>query len=193
MGRERDVTLYEDAVRVLGEWVAPDEEQAAVRDRFLELLGSSPDVVLAQHPEAHLTASVMLVRADLSQVLLCLHGKVRRWVQLGGHLEPGDPSLVAAGLREATEESGIAGIVVHPVPIGLDIHPVTCRSGPSYHYDVRFAGLAPDGAVEAVSPESLRLAWFAPDELPEPLASATAPLVGPAIAAFRSGAGRPAP
>jgi 8-oxo-dGTP pyrophosphatase MutT (NUDIX family) len=177
--------LYEDAVGLLAAWQAPDERQEELRGRFLELLRGSPEAVRADHPEAHLTASVMVVHADLERVLLCLHGRFRRWVQLGGHLEPADATLAAAGLREATEESGLPGLHVHPVPIGLDVHPVNCRSGPGLHYDVRFAGIAPVGATAAVSDESLELGWFSADALPSPLASATELLVAPALAVAR--------
>ena len=85
------------------------------RARFLELCAARR--TRCDRPSgAHLTATVMVVHADLERVLLCLHGRIRRWVQLGGHLEPADDTLAAAALREATEESGIAGIRLHPVP-----------------------------------------------------------------------------
>ena len=45
------------------------------------------------------------------------------------------------------------------------------------HYDVRFAALAPPGAVGRISAESRELAWFAPDALPAPLGDATDRLV----------------
>jgi 8-oxo-dGTP pyrophosphatase MutT (NUDIX family) len=102
-------------------------------------------------------------------------------VQLGGHIEPGDGSLAAAALREATEESGIAGLTVGPEPIGLDIHPVHCRYGPSRHFDVRYAALAPPGAVAVCSDESLALGWFTPDALPRPLGASVECLIGPAL------------
>ncbi len=41
------------------------------------------------------------------RVLLTLHKTVDRWLQLGGHCEPGDTTLAGAALREAAEESGL--------------------------------------------------------------------------------------
>ncbi len=196
MIRERvvDVSLYADVLRALTDWNPPDVDQTRLRDRFLELLRAEPDAVRRDHPGAHITASVLVVEAERNRVLLCLHGRMHRWVQLGGHLEDGDTTLVAAGLREATEESGILGLRLDPVPIHLDIHPVNCRYGPADHYDIRFAALAPVGAVETVSAESAALGWFEPDALPHPLAHATEPLVVPALRSaglLRAGAGHP--
>jgi 8-oxo-dGTP pyrophosphatase MutT (NUDIX family) len=175
--------LHADTAAIVSGWEPPDDARAAVRQRMLELLATGPVTVSREHRPGHVTASAMVVSADLSRVLLCLHGRFGKWVQLGGHCEPGDPTLAETALREATEESGIGGLSIHPEPIDVDIHPVTCDGGASLHYDVRFAVLAPPAAVAQVSDESQALGWFAPEALPEPLASATAPLVGPAIAA----------
>jgi 8-oxo-dGTP pyrophosphatase MutT (NUDIX family) len=177
--------LYDDARRVLDRWVPPNDEQAAVLDQFQKLFAEHADPTRRDNPGAHITASALVVSAELDRVLLCLHGRVRRWLQVGGHCEDADVSLAGAALREAVEESSIGGLRADPVPIDLDIHPVECRYGPAYHYDVRFALLAPPGAVPVVSHESLDLAWFAPDELPQPLGLATERLVAPALARFR--------
>jgi 8-oxo-dGTP pyrophosphatase MutT (NUDIX family) len=173
--------LYADAVGVLTDWSAPTPAAADARERTLALLSAGPVAMTREHRPGHVTASSMVVDAAGDRVLLCLHRKFVRWVQLGGHCEVGDASLVAAALREATEESGIAGLAVHPEPIDLDIHPVACGPGGSWHYDVRFAAFAPPGAVERVSPESAKLGWFPPGALPAPLADATEHLVGPAL------------
>lgn len=177
--------LHADAERLVSAWVPPTAEAAALRDRFLDLLTAQPGATRRDNPGAHITASALVVSASLDRVLLCLHGRMNRWVQLGGHCEQADASVGAAALREATEESGMAGLRLHPVPIDLDVHPVHCRYGPAHHFDVRFAILAPADAVPVVSAESTDLAWFRPGALPKPLAHATDRLVPPALLAAR--------
>ncbi|WP_420117958.1 NUDIX hydrolase [Micromonospora sp.] len=176
-----NATLHADAVAVLTGWTPAGPAAAGARDRTLDLLADGPVALTRHHLPGHLTASALILDAAGERVLLCLHGKLHRWVQLGGHCEPGDATLAGAALREATEESGIPGLVIDPVPIDVDIHPVRCQGG-SLHHDVRFAIFAPPGAVEQVSDESEALGWFPTDRLPEPLAGGTAKLVAPALA-----------
>jgi ADP-ribose pyrophosphatase YjhB (NUDIX family) len=186
----RNDLLHADAVRVLTAWHAPDGEAAATRARFLALLAAEPGAVLRDHPGAHLTASTMVVDPTGDRVLLCLHGRFGVWVQLGGHCEMSDVTVVDAARREATEESGIDGLVLSPEPIGVDVHRVHCSAGRSLHYDIRFAALAPAGAIARASTESRDLAWFPPHALPSPLAGATEPLVAPALTWARRFLGR---
>ena len=183
-------TLYDDAVRVLGAWPATSDDAELSRKRTLELLTDGPVAMTRAHRAGHVTASALIVGDD-DRVLLCLHGRLGLWMQLGGHCEAGDATLAAAALREATEESGIAGLRLDPTPIDIDIHDVRCGAAdgapaePSVHYDVRFLLRAPSGAREQVSAESSQLGWFAPGELPEPLASGTRQQIGPALARLR--------
>ncbi|SCG42505.1 NUDIX hydrolase [Micromonospora halophytica] len=180
---DRHRALHADAVAVLTGWAPTSPAAAEARNRTLDLLTAGPVAMDRSHRPGHVTASALILDTTGSRVLLCLHGKFHKWVQLGGHCEETDRTLAAAALREATEESGIAGLVVDPVPIDVDIHPVGCQGG-SLHHDVRFAVFAPPGAVERVSDESEALGWFPPDRLPEPLAGGTAQLVAPALAAL---------
>jgi dehydro coenzyme F420 reductase / coenzyme F420-0:L-glutamate ligase / coenzyme F420-1:gamma-L-glutamate ligase len=146
--------------------------QSAVREGFYGLLAARPDATRRSCVPGHVTASVLLLDHRHERVLLTLHPRVGAWLQLGGHVEDDDPSLLAAALREATEESGIAGIIVDPVPIDLDVHPITCSLGlPTRHYDVRFLGHAPAGAEPVRSAESDDLRWFAVDRLPADVAA----------------------
>ncbi|QHF98888.1 NUDIX hydrolase [Streptomyces sp. NHF165] len=112
----------------------------------------------------HLTASALVVDPARERVLLTLHRKLRMWLQMGGHCEPQDATLAAAALREAREESGIDGLtLLTPEPVRLDRHQTPC----AWHLDVQYAALAPAGAAERVSEESLELGWFAYDEVSE--------------------------
>jgi len=184
--------LYADTLTLLTDWRPPTAGAAAALDRTRRLLDDGPVALTRAHRPGHVTASTLVLDSTGSRVLLCLHGRYRAWVQLGGHCEATDRTLAGAALREATEESGIDGLRLDPVPIDLDIHPVSCAGG-SLHHDVRFAAFAPPGAVERVSTESVELGWFPPDALPEPLLDATEQLVAPALAAFRRSFPRPAP
>jgi 8-oxo-dGTP pyrophosphatase MutT (NUDIX family) len=175
--------LRADATQLLVGWRAPSPDQEAIRLRFVDLLAAEPGAARNDNPGAHLTASALIVNASRDRVLLCLHGRFNFWVQVGGHCEPGDATLADVALREAREESGLDGLVLLPEPIDLDVHAVHCAAGQSLHYDVRFAMLAPPGAMESVSAESHALGWFAPDALPHPLAGSVDRLVAPAIAA----------
>ncbi|WP_436971514.1 NUDIX hydrolase [Micromonospora vinacea] len=189
---ETYAALHADATALLESWQTTSPDAAGARDRTLALLTAGPVAMSRQHRPGHITASTLVLDSTGSRVLLCLHAKFGRWVQLGGHCEPTDQTLVAAALREATEESGIPGLRIDPVPIDVDVHQVQCQGG-SAHYDVRFAVLAPPSAVEQVSDEAEQLGWFPPDQLPEPLAGGTVQLVAPALAALRRSPLRLAP
>jgi 8-oxo-dGTP pyrophosphatase MutT (NUDIX family) len=178
--------LHADAVAVLSGWTATSAGADAARERTLKLLTDGPAAMTRAHRAGHLTASAMIVGAD-GRVLLCLHGRMNMWMQVGGHCEPGDRTLAAAALREATEESGLSGLRLDRDPIDVDIHAVRCSPGdgsaarPSFHFDVRFVAFARPGAIEQVSEESSALGWFAPDQLPSPLAEGVAQQIGPAM------------
>jgi len=179
--------MYDDAVRVLSGWPATSADADTARLRALDLLHDGPVAMTRTHRPGHITASTLVVDAD-RRVLLCLHGRMQRWMQLGGHCETGDITLAAAALREATEESGIAGLKLDPEPIDVHIHPVRCKPADgepataTYHFDVRFMAIAPAGATEEVSAESSALGWFHPGALPSPLADGVLSQVGPALA-----------
>jgi 8-oxo-dGTP pyrophosphatase MutT (NUDIX family) len=173
-----------DAHEVLRAWVPPDAEQAAQRDRFLAFITEHGAAAVDRDLRSgHLTASTVLLDHTRMHVLLTLHPLIGQWVQLGGHVEPGETSIAQAAAREAAEESGIPAIAVDPVPLGLDWHAVTCRDstrgrGPSSHLDLTFLAVAPAGAEPVRSDESLDLAWFPLDGLPEGADAVVRRLVG---------------
>ncbi|MFF4784364.1 NUDIX hydrolase [Streptomyces griseorubiginosus] len=154
------MSLHDDAVLVIKGY----EGQEELRQAYLDHLAAHPDGVWKACQAGHVTASALVIDPSRGQVLLTLHKKLRMWLQMGGHCEPADTSLEAAALREATEESGVAGLTLLPGgPVRLDRHPIPAPC--NCHFDVQYAALAPAGAVEKISEESLDVRWFAYDEV----------------------------
>ena len=100
-------------------------------------------------PEAHFTASAIVVDDAGERTLLVHHRKSGNWFQPGGHFEPGDASAAEAALREAREETGLATRLGRPGLLDVDVHWVPWDG--HWHLDLRYhlvaAGeLAPDVA-----------------------------------------------
>lgn len=172
--------MHADARAVLSGWTHPDPAQAALREQYLAFLAEHPDGVWRSCRVGHVTASALVMDEGRTRVLLTLHPKVGRWLQLGGHCEPGDASLAAAAAREVREESGIDAVRLSPQPIRLDRHAVPCGGGPSEHLDVQYLALVPAGAQAVMSEESDDLQWFGLDALPDPLDSSVRALIADA-------------
>ncbi|MFE0103916.1 NUDIX hydrolase [Streptomyces sp. NPDC059009] len=159
------MSLYDDAALVLKGYENTAPGQQELRESYLAHLAAHPeDGMWKACTDGHVTASALVIDPVRGRVLLTLHKKLQMWLQMGGHCEPGDPTLAAAALREATEESGVAGLTLLPGgPVRLDRHPIP---GPcTQHLDVQYAALAPAGAEAEISDESLDLRWFAYDEV----------------------------
>lgn len=173
---------HADAVAVLTGWTAPDAQQDGLRAGYLDHLQRHDDGALRECLPAHVTASAAVFDHTLTHTLLTLHGRVRRWLQPGGHCEHGDATLAAAALREITEESGIAGLELLGDPIRLDRHYVNCGGvGQAIHLDVQYAAVAPPSAQPRISHESVDLGWFPVDALPEPTDDSVRRLVADAV------------
>lgn len=183
-------SLTASALDLLTGWEAPDAAQESMRRTYLDFLDATTEPCLRSSVTGHLTGSVIVFDASVSYVLLTLHPRVGRWLQLGGHCEEADETIRDAAAREALEESGIAGLRLTDAPVKLDRHPITCSLGvPTYHLDVQFAAVAP--ASDALPPivrshESTDLAWWPVAGLPADLGSGIPDLVSRATAAVVS-------
>ncbi|ARF75104.1 NUDIX hydrolase [Kitasatospora albolonga] len=161
------MTLHDDATLVLKGYDPADGsgDQAELRDAYLDHLARHADGMGKACGAGHVTASALVIDPERERVLLTLHRKLRMWLQMGGHCEEGDATLETAALREATEESGITGLTLLPGgPVRLDRHPIPAPC--NWHLDVQYAALAPAGAAERISEESLDLRWFGYRDVP---------------------------
>jgi 8-oxo-dGTP pyrophosphatase MutT (NUDIX family) len=133
---------------------------------------------LDQHADlTHVTASAVVVGPR--GVILHRHRRLHRWLQPGGHIDPGETPEEAA-MREVGEETGLA--VVNPRGgelLHVDVH----RSAAGHvHLDLRFLLQAADAEPEPAPGESREVAWFTWEEA---VGIADEALVGALLAARR--------
>jgi 8-oxo-dGTP pyrophosphatase MutT (NUDIX family) len=143
-----------------------DVDHERHRRAMLAFVAEHPDALERTCGPGHLTGSAMVVDPSDRRFLLMLHAKLGRWFQPGGHAD-GDANLAGVAWREATEETGVAGLTLAAPAIDLDIHEVGPPHGPHLHLDVRYLAIAPPGAVPVGNHESLGLRWATYDELPD--------------------------
>lgn len=139
-----------------------DSAEERHRAAMLALLESAGDPFSRAHFDpGHFTASLYIVD-DGGRLLLHHHRRLNRWLQMGGHVEPGE-SPDRAALREGHEESGLRDLALLGDGIfDLDVHGIPAAKGePDHdHFDVRY--LARTSSPEAVRidrAESNDLAW----------------------------------
>ena len=170
--------LHRSATTLLRAWSAPDDDQDRRRSELLDHLSSHPDAMWRTCRHGHLTGSTLVLDSTLTRALFTLHPKIGRWLQMGGHCEPGDEDLRATAAREAHEESGIVGLTLLEGPVDLDIHALECPRGqPNRHLDVRWLAVAPPGAIPRPSDDSPHLRWFRLDQPPADADDSTLRLV----------------
>jgi len=159
-----------------------DEKERADTARIRAFLAAHPqDAHVRTQLVGHLTGSAFVLDAAREKVLLLFHGRLRRWLQPGGHGE-GETDIRAVALREILEETGLAAQDLTALdPPGapatearlfdVDVHRIpesTKRGEPAHdHLDLRYAFVARAGAEARLSEESLGLAWVPLDGLPE--------------------------
>lgn len=159
------------------------EEEQAAHKTLRNFIQETPRCFERSWTAGHVTGSALITTEDFSHVLLHLHGKLGKWLQLGGHAD-GHPAVHEVALREAWEESGLKDLhfVVGwplalpaeatdaadalPLPFDLDAHRIPARrEEPEHtHYDLRYLLVTrlPEGIEK--SSESRELRWFPLDE-----------------------------
>jgi 8-oxo-dGTP pyrophosphatase MutT (NUDIX family) len=151
---------------LLSAHVATDEKEAADLQRMREWARTLSQPFSRSEPAAHFTGSAVIVTPDGERVLLIHHGKLNRWLQPGGHAEPGDEGdLERTALREARGETGLEVEFAPraPRPLDVDIHEIPARkTEPAHHHlDVRFLFVAKDPERLAHEPnESHGAQWL---------------------------------
>jgi 8-oxo-dGTP pyrophosphatase MutT (NUDIX family) len=156
------VTAREDELAaLLAAHEAGDEKEADDLATMRSYAGSLRNPFSRDEPEAHFTASAVVVDEAGAQTLLVHHAKSGLWFQPGGHIEPGDASLPEAALREVREETGLGVRLANDRLLDVDVHWIGWDE--HYHLDLRFLVVA-SGTLAPDATEIRAAEWLTWDE-----------------------------
>ncbi len=116
----------------------------------------------------HFTASALVVHPASRRVLLRWHPKHGRWLQVGGHGDPGETDPLEIALREAREETGLTDLV--PWPDADLLHAAVCHvpqaaKEPEHeHADLRFVLATSHPGQISPEDEQAPLRWLTVDD-----------------------------
>ncbi|WP_394829707.1 NUDIX hydrolase [Pendulispora albinea] len=159
---------------VLHGYAARFPERASALDPLRALIADGASVTSRHEPRGHVTVGAAVLDPE-GRLLVVRHRALGRWLMPGGHLEPGDRTLLDAALRELLEETGISPEQVRvpalwrEVPIHIDCHviPANPRKGePEHaHWDFRFLFemVGTERSMVLQTEEVLDARWLAPD------------------------------
>lgn len=176
--------LRVDLLKRLAAHQPSDEREQASLLQTIRWVESAPAPFARSTREGHVTASAVVLDSA-GRALLLLHRSLGRWLQPGGHLEPGEAPWAGA-MREAREETGLVDLQP-AVPIGsdrrvlqvedadgppildVDVHPIPdapAKGEPAHrHLDVCFLvrTATPELAMHSET-ESRALRWVTAEE-----------------------------
>jgi len=150
----------------------PEESIALVQFTGFISKFSGTDLFDRKNFEGHITASAMIINAHDSTLLFIKHKALGRWLQPGGHVDEDDESILAAAIREVSEETGIEpqNLRLLPpaqdeqVPIDIDTHLIPAKPNKNepahYHHDFRYLFLYNgNNAIVFNTQEAMDVKW----------------------------------
>ncbi len=162
-----------DWTKTISDYEPRDEREAAEKKEILALIEREGDSILERNcAYAHMTASSMIVNQDRTKVLMAYHKIYKSWAWTGGHAD-GDMDFEAVARREASEETGICGLVrIGNGPASLEVLPVWAHVkrgkwiGSHLHLNVSYLFEADDSLpVRIAEDENSAVGWIAVADL----------------------------
>ena len=133
--------------RYLQRFPAEADRLAALR---AQLDDDEGDPLSRANMRGHVTTSALVLDPSLRHLLLIQHRVIGRWLQPGGHYEPGQ-SLWDSALREVREETGAMLLQAHAgfgsaLPLDIDSHAIAANphkgEGAHWHHDYAYLVIA---------------------------------------------------
>ena len=156
--------MIENYLRAVDAYLPGDKADSDFQSRTSTLLRTTANPLhRSQYTPGHITSSALVLSADGQSVLLIWHGKLKMWLQPGGHVEA-DPDPFAAAVRETAEETGILSPSLRVVGrelLDIDIHPIpaTPKEPGHEHFDLRVLLVSDKKKIVAAS-DAADARWF---------------------------------
>jgi 8-oxo-dGTP pyrophosphatase MutT (NUDIX family) len=146
-----------------------DEREAADVTRLRQLVRNGD--AWSREGVLHVTASALVVDPARRRVLLRWHARLQRWLQVGGHGDPGETDPWAVALREAHEETGLDDLAplvpaLERRPVQIVIVPVPASGADPVHEhaDVRYALATTTPGRSRAESEDAAVRWLTFDD-----------------------------
>ena len=153
---DRSAAPRSDIRALVADHVVTSPVEATAKERFLAEFDRLGDPTNEHADPTHVTASAIVV--GTRGTVLHLHKRLARWMQPGGHIDPGETPPEAAR-REAIEELGLA--VAHPEGgprlINIDVHEAALGHT---HLDLRYFVVGPAEDPHPPEGESPDARWY---------------------------------
>ena len=157
-------------LRILDSHATADDKESRDTAQIRRLVLAHDDILSRHCLPGHITASALVIDLESRRVLLHFHRKLRRWLQVGGHLNADETDVAQAALREAREETGLPDLAFHPpgaaVPLDFDAHEIPPGDDMPTHLHLDFRYLLSTRQPQALSPqhgESTAFRWLRVD------------------------------
>jgi 8-oxo-dGTP pyrophosphatase MutT (NUDIX family) len=149
-------TRIDQVCSALKDHVPVDQREQNSVATFVKFLDALPLPFEENADPVHVTGSAIVLGPR--GILMHLHKRLDRWLQPGGHIDPGETPWDGAQ-RETLEETGLT--VEHPDGAPRLIH-VDVHAGPRghTHLDLRYLFYADDVDPSPPAGESQQVRWF---------------------------------
>jgi 8-oxo-dGTP pyrophosphatase MutT (NUDIX family) len=138
---------------------------------LLEQVSAGDDLQNRKTLPGHITGAAFVLSPDKSKLLLIHHVILQKWLQPGGHWDPGEADPLSAARREAVEETAVQiakNIQINPdnplVPLDIDSHYIPANPAKNepehYHHDFRYVFMAANEQLKHQAEEVMRADWF---------------------------------
>ncbi len=165
--------IYDETMNQMRRYLKHFPEDRGRLDALMNQANEGTDLFSRKTLPGHITGSAIIMKqSDPNFVLMIFHQNLHKWLQPGGHVDPGEYPQNAA-IRELNEETNMNGRLhsFHEgklFPIDIDIHPIPAnvnkQEAAHDHYDFRYLVIVDDETI-GTNPEQNEVAWIPVKEI----------------------------